>query len=62
MTTTVIVHAHCSADKKVRVQIADEGEFAQEFFLSDGETAERYAYDGREISVREVAVGDDPGN
>ena len=54
MTTTVIIQAHCASEKQVLVSIEDgappQGE---SFFLQDGETAERYVYDARVISVRE---------
>lgn len=54
MTTTVTIQAHLSTDKEVRVTIKDNGKPAEEFALQDGETAERYVYDGREISVIEA--------
>lgn len=54
MTTTVIIAAHHSADKEVRVKITDNGIIVEEFAIQDGEKAERYVYDGREISVQEV--------
>lgn len=53
MTSTVIIKAHCAATKEVRVQIID-GPTGETLVLQDGETAERYVYDAREISVREV--------
>lgn len=57
MTTTVIIKAHCAPNKEVRITINDNdsGTKVEELTLQDGEIAERYAYDGREISVREVA-------
>ncbi len=56
MTTTVIIKAHLSTTKEVRVTINDNvsGTKLEEFTLQDGETAERYVYDGREINVLEV--------
>lgn len=56
MTTTVIIKAHCSSDKEVKVAINDNvtGTNVENFTVQDGETAERYVYDGREISVLEV--------
>jgi len=54
MTTTVTIAAHHSAEKEVRVKITDNGGTVEEFALQDGETADRYVYDGREISVQEV--------
>lgn len=53
MTSTVIIRAHCSANKEVKVKI-DDGDAAESFTLQDGESAERYIYDDREISVKEV--------
>lgn len=54
MTTTVKIQAHLSKEKEVRVKITDNGDTVEEFALQDGEDAERYVYDGREISVKEV--------
>jgi len=54
MTTTVTIAAHLSAEKEVRVKLTDNGSTTEEFALQDGEKAERYVYDGREISVQEV--------
>jgi len=54
MTTTVTIAAHLSPEKEVRVKLTDNGSTTEEFALQNGETAERYVYDGREISVREV--------
>lgn len=57
MTTTVRVEAHCGENTEVQVVIsdheADEDE-PETFRISNGETAERYVYDGREIRVMEV--------
>ena len=55
MTTTVTITAHLSTEKEVRVKLTDNGQPVEEFALQNGETAERYVYDGREISVQEVA-------
>lgn len=54
MTTTVTIAAHHSSNKEVQVKISDHGNTVEQFALQDGETAERYVYDGREISVKEV--------
>lgn len=54
MTTTVKIDAHLSDTKEVKVVITDNGETVEDFALQDGESAERYVYDGREISVKEV--------
>lgn len=53
MTTVVTIAAHHSSDKEVQVKITDNGNTIEEFALQDGEKAERYVYDGREISVKE---------
>ncbi len=56
MTTTVTIAAHLSADKEVQVAVTENttGATLETFALQDGEKAERYVYDGREISVKEV--------
>jgi hypothetical protein len=54
MTTTVTIAAHLSTEKEVRVNLTENGNTVEEFALQDGEKAERYVYDGREISVQEV--------
>jgi archaellum component FlaF (FlaF/FlaG flagellin family) len=54
MTTLVTISAHHSSEKEVRVKITDNGNTVEEFALQDGEKAERYVYDGREISVQEA--------
>ena len=54
MTTTVTITAHLSTEKEVRVKLTDNGSTTEEFALQNGETAERYVYAGREISVQEV--------
>lgn len=53
MTTTVTIHAHCASTKQVRVTVNDSGSKVEEFTIQDGEKTERYAYDNREIVVRE---------
>lgn len=54
MTTTVKIDAHLSDTNEVRVVITDNGEKVEDFVLQNGQSAERYVYDGREISVKEV--------
>lgn len=61
MTTTVKVFAHCSDDERVRVTVMDGADRLEELFLKNGEEAERYVYDGREITVREMAVATSRG-
>lgn len=54
MTTTVTIVSHCSAEREVLVKITGTGGPDEVFTLQDGVKAERYVYDSREISVREV--------
>ncbi len=54
MTTNVIVNAHCSDTKEVKVSITDNGDSVEEITLQDGESVDRCVYDGLEISVKEV--------
>lgn len=56
MTTTVIVHAHCSPDKEVQVEVYEGHKSvpSSTSVLQNGEDKELYAYDEREIRVREV--------
>jgi hypothetical protein len=54
MTTEIIVNAHCGKDKEVEVKVIEEGETAETNILQDGETMIRYAFDDREISVKEI--------
>lgn len=56
MTTTVKIDAHLGGEKEVKVIITDNGEIVKGFALQDGESAELYVYDGREISVKEVEM------
>lgn len=55
MTTTVTVSAHCNPETtQVRVSISG-GQLQEDMtILQDGESADFHAYDGREITVREV--------
>jgi hypothetical protein len=53
MTTSVIIKAHVSRDKAVQVAIHNGPELVEKFTLQDGETAERYVYDDRVITVHE---------
>lgn len=54
MTTTVKISAHVSAEKEVRAKITDGDTVVEEFAMQDGESAERYVYDGRKIEVQEA--------
>ena len=58
MTTVVTIKAHCSPDKEVAVAvfdiIDDEPRIVETFEIQDGETAERLAYDNRQISIQEI--------
>lgn len=56
MTTTVTVTAHCSSDTEVRFGITNvptTNELTEVVTLQDGETAEKYVYDGRIAVVLE---------
>lgn len=52
MTTTVKIEASCAQGTEVFVSIADPTE-GETFTLQDGESATRYIYDDREITVME---------
>lgn len=55
MTTTVIVEAHCDADKK-EVKVSVTGENHNEHYtLYDGESETFVVYDDLECSVKEVS-------
>jgi hypothetical protein len=61
MTSSVKVSAHCTAEKEVRVTVTGiidhatgETGVIESFSLQDGESAERYVYDSRQISTEEV--------
>lgn len=54
MTTTVKVSACVAPEKEVKVRLTGTNMPDEEITLQNGETAERYIYDDREISVREV--------
>ena len=53
MTTNVVVTAHCADTKEVKVSISTEST-GEVHTLQDGESGEYYAYDDREIVVKEV--------
>lgn len=55
MTTTVKIEAHLSKEiKKVEVKLLDNSSELETFYLEDGEKAERYIYDNRELLVKEI--------
>ena len=54
MTTTVKISAHLSTDKYVKVSVTEDKTEPQTWELEDGEELEVSAYDGREITVKEV--------
>ena len=54
MTTIVTISAHCGDTKEVRAAITDAGSLIEDFHIANGEKAERYAYDDRVITVKEV--------
>lgn len=57
MTTTVKIYAHCSDDKEVTIKIRDTIAPEQTITLQNGDQIEVYAYDEREISIKEVLKG-----
>ena len=54
MTTTVKVTAHCSSDKEVKIVIKDTVAPEQNITLQGGDSIEVYAYDDRQIVIKEV--------
>ena len=56
MTSVVTISAHCGDAKEVRVTIT--GAQPEEFTIANGENVERFAYDDRVISVKEVVKVD----
>ena len=52
MTTVVTISARCGDTKEVHVTIT--GSHPEDFHIANGEKTERYAYDDRVITVREV--------
>lgn len=54
MTTIVRIGAHLASQKEVVIKVIEGGNIVEEFTLQDGESAERYVYDDREINVKEV--------
>lgn len=52
VTTTVKIEAHCDANTEVFVTV-DDGVSGETFVLHDGESAVRYVYDNRKITVME---------
>lgn len=55
MTTKVTVSAHCDPEtEQVRVTTTTDIKQEDITILQDGESADFYVYDGKEITVREV--------
>jgi len=54
MTTTVIVHAHCTDDIKVKIQTNDPSNPQPDVFIDDGETHQAVVFDERTLTVSEV--------
>lgn len=54
MTTSITIAAHLASNKEVKATVTDNGQFASECTLQDGETTEILVYDGREVTVKEV--------
>lgn len=61
MTTSVKVEAHCSTDTEVKIAVKEGDDVLETTTIQDGETAEKYVFDGREITVKEVKK-DAPAN
>ena len=63
MTTTVTVNAHCDSDTTEVLVVTKEpdgfggGESTEKTILQNGESQEFYAFDEREITVKEVDKG-----
>lgn len=57
MTTQVTVNANCPSNIEVRVTVTGESGTipAECVVLQDGESATKYVYDGRVVSVTETA-------
>ena len=63
MTTTVKVTAHCPSDVEVMLGISSipvTMELTDVTVLKDGQTAEKYVYDGRVAVILERKVTDTP--
>ena len=54
MTTKVKIEAHTADNIEVKVALTDSVSDGETFTLQNGESAERYVYGGRVISVQEV--------
>lgn len=54
MTTTVKIEAHCASNKEVEVTLITGTASLEVFKVQDGEKVERYVYDARYITVREI--------
>lgn len=55
MTTSVTIKACCAVDiKEVKITITDNNEIVEDFIIQDGVAVERFIYDDRTISVREI--------
>ena len=55
MTTTIQILAHLASTKEVKVTIHGTGGIViEELTLQDGEKAERYVYDDRQITIKET--------
>lgn len=54
MTSVVKIQAHCSDEKQVQVTVTEGDKVIEQFVLQNGETAERYCYDARQVTAVEV--------
>jgi hypothetical protein len=58
MTSVVTIKAHPVEGKQVQVTVSDptmNQEVLEQFYLQNGESAERVVYEDRVVSVREVS-------
>ena len=55
MTSIVTVKACVSDDKEVNVEIFDNEVLVEQYTLQNGQSSEKYVYDGRKIIVNECS-------
>lgn len=55
MTSVVTIKACVSDDKQVNVEIFDNEVLVEQYTLQNGQSSEKYVYDGRKIIVNEVS-------
>lgn len=57
MTTNVKIEAHCGTDTEVEISVHEDGQAIETTRIQNGETEEKYVFDGRQITVMEVKKG-----